>query len=141
VTTPASNYFQFMHHQRNPRVLLCSPRRELRFGAFDSSIGPTVRPQSTFFSTPVRVSSPVSPSSIVAHGVFRFCFPQHNPLSSLLPPAAPLPHAPPPARPAVVAGWHDPATASTCPRCSAPARPPTHSTPAHAAPSPSTLPW
>jgi hypothetical protein len=52
----------------------------------------------------VRVSSPVSPSYIVAQGVIHFCFPRAAPLSPLIPPlppaAAPLPllftHAGPP---------------------------------------------
>jgi hypothetical protein len=106
VTTPTSNYFKSVHHRRNPRVPLRSSRREIRPDAFDSSTRPTVRPQSVFFSsTPVRLSFPVNPSSIVVHRVLHFLFPPHIPLSSIVPPSS-LGGAPPSARPA----------ATRCPR-------------------------
>jgi hypothetical protein len=74
VPTPmASNYFRSVRRRWNPRVPLCSSHRELRPDAFDSSIRPTVRTQSVFFSlAATRFFSPVSPSSIV--GPFRSCF-------------------------------------------------------------------
>jgi hypothetical protein len=40
-TTPTSNYSQFVHRLRNPRVPLRSSRRGLRRDAFGSSIGPS----------------------------------------------------------------------------------------------------
>jgi hypothetical protein len=43
-TTLASNYFQFVHCRRYPRVPLGSPRQGLRPGAFDSSTRLTVHP-------------------------------------------------------------------------------------------------
>jgi hypothetical protein len=86
VPTPASNYFRSMHRRWNQRVPLHSSRRELCPGAFDSSIQPTVHPQSMNLSlAPVKVSSPVSLSSIVAHEVLRFCFSHATPLYSLFP--------------------------------------------------------
>jgi hypothetical protein len=55
-TTPTSKYFRSVRCRRNPRVPLHSSRRELRPGAFDSSIRLTVHPQSTILcSAPARV--------------------------------------------------------------------------------------
>jgi hypothetical protein len=60
-TTPASIYFRSVCLPRNSRVSLHLSRRELRLGAFDLSIRPTVHPQSTILcSTPAGSSSPVS---------------------------------------------------------------------------------
>jgi hypothetical protein len=82
MTTLASNYFRSMRRRRNPRVRLHLPCQDLRPGAFNSSIRPTVLHQSAnLFSAPTRVSSPVSLSSIVVHGVLCFCFPRAAPLS------------------------------------------------------------
>jgi hypothetical protein len=75
-TTPVSNYFRSVHHRWNPRVPMCSSCQELCPGAFDSSIRPTVRPQSVDLSSALAmVSYAMSLSSIVAYGVLRFCFP------------------------------------------------------------------
>jgi hypothetical protein len=92
-TTPTSNYFQYVHCRQNLRVLLSSSHRELRPGAFDLSIQPMVRCQSTFFfSAPTR-SSPVSPPSIVAHEVL--CFFDSRSCSNLpSPPSSPPTSAP-----------------------------------------------
>jgi hypothetical protein len=105
--TLTSNYFRSVRRRRNLRVPLHSSRRELCPGAFVSSIRLTVRPQSVnLSSSPARVSSPVSLSYIVAHGVLRFCSSHAAPLSFLLPlylssavaPHLPLPpHSPLPA--------------------------------------------
>jgi hypothetical protein len=73
-----------MRRRRNSRVPLCSSRRGLHLGAFDSSIRTMVHRQSAFFlSATARSSSPVSPSSIIAYEVLHFCLPCAAPLSPL----------------------------------------------------------
>jgi hypothetical protein len=97
VTTPASNYFQFVRHWQNPRVQLCLPHRGLRPGAFGSSIGPLIRHQSTiFFLTPANFvpsgeQTPLFPSPFFVFSVAR-SQPSLSlsPVPSLSPPRAPL---------------------------------------------------
>jgi hypothetical protein len=85
--TPASSYFRSVCRRRNPRVPLRSSRRELRPGAFNSSIRPTVHPQSTnLCSTPVRVVFSVEPPPLLYLGFL--CFPVHTG------PPSPFPHLP-----------------------------------------------
>jgi hypothetical protein len=75
-----------VRHKWNTRVPLRLSHRELRPSAFDSSIRPTVRSQSTFFfSAPVRFSSLVSPSTIVAPRVLHFFDSHYNSASPSLP--------------------------------------------------------
>jgi hypothetical protein len=83
--------------------------------------------QSAFFSSaPARVSSLVSPTSIVAHGVLRFCFRRTASLSllpslSFLDGGAPYPFLPPPraAHPRRQRPSQPPARVS-CPSCARP---------------------
>jgi hypothetical protein len=101
-TTPASNYFQSMRRRRNPRVPLCSSRRELRPGAFDSSIRSIVHPQSKILcSATARVVFSGEPSPLLylwfLH-VLRFSSVQGLPLPHLLSPGGDTPPSlvPPP---------------------------------------------
>jgi hypothetical protein len=72
-TTLPSNYSQFVHYLRNPRVPLRSSRRGLRRGAFGSSIGPPNLRQSTdFFSAPARVFFPGEKPPLLHLGFLRF---------------------------------------------------------------------
>jgi hypothetical protein len=134
VSTPASNYFWFVRRRRNPRVPLCSSRRELRPGASNLSIQPPDLRESVKLSSALaRWSSPVSPSTIVVHEAFCF-FVSHSRRASLSLPSSPkwrcpLPlHFPTPAWPfppavATNGGWARPAP------CAAPAPPTADATP------------
>jgi hypothetical protein len=102
VTTPVSNNFRSVREQPNPRVPLRSSRRELRPGAFDSSIQLTVHPQSmNLCSAPAKFVFSGETSQLLHLGFLRFSVfsSVQGPLSlpSLRLAAAPLPlHFPPP---------------------------------------------
>jgi hypothetical protein len=76
VSTTASNYSQSMHRLWNLRIPLRSSRRGLHRSAFDSSIEPPNRHQSTvFFSAPARVFFPDEKPPLLSLGflcVLRF---------------------------------------------------------------------
>jgi hypothetical protein len=89
-----------MHRRRNPRVPLCSSRQQLCLGAFDSSIRPMVRPQSTnLCSAPANFVFSGEPPPLLHLGFLCFSIfsSMQGPLSLLSPPpvAAPPPLLPP----------------------------------------------
>jgi hypothetical protein len=95
-TTPTSNYFRSVRHLWNPRVPLRSSHRELRPGAFDSSIQPPVRRQSTdFFSAPANFVFSGQPPPLLELCSSFFSSPARG-LSSPSPSLFPLAAAPPP---------------------------------------------
>jgi hypothetical protein len=102
VPTPASNYFQSMHRWQNQRVLLRSSRQNLRLGALDSSIRPSVHRQSTdFFSASANFVFSGELSTLSS--MFFLCFSSHvhnpplspSPYADHLPPLPLSPCAPP----------------------------------------------
>jgi hypothetical protein len=110
-TTQASNYFWSVRRHRNPRVPLRSSRRELHPGAFDSSIRPTVRPESVnLCPAPARVLFSGEPSTNVVHRNFSFLSPPRSPSVSSPSPLfswrqRPLPLLPPPHGASAAAAW------------------------------------
>jgi hypothetical protein len=71
-TTPTSNYFRSVRRRRNLRVPLHSSRRELCPGGFDSSIRPTVHPQSMVLClAPKRVVFSHEPPPLLYLGFLR----------------------------------------------------------------------
>jgi hypothetical protein len=83
--------------RRNPRVPLRSSHREIRLEAFDSSIRPTVHPQSVnLFLTLARVLFSSEPSTIVVHRNFLFLSLPRSPSLSSPYPLFPWRRRPPP---------------------------------------------
>jgi hypothetical protein len=86
--------------QQNPRVLLCSSRRELRVGAFDSSKGSTVRLNRRICPRLRRVFFSDETLLHCCHGVRRVCIHRvaplplplcHSPAAMLYPVSSTLP--------------------------------------------------